>query len=109
MQTFVISRKKDGMFQFDFRNKKDQVILYGGTYTRKTMCINGINSLQRNSTNSKNFNKKTSLDKFFYFNIKSANGKVIAISNFFEEREIRNDTIESVIANVEHALIRDLS
>lgn len=109
MGRFVITRKKDGMFQFDFRDVNNRIILYGGTYTRKRMCINGIYSLQRNSRDHKKFNKKTSLTGIFYFNIKSVNGKIIAISDFFEEREVRNLGINLVQTNAEYAAIEDLS
>ncbi|WP_255515444.1 YegP family protein [Flavobacterium sp. ZT3R18] len=54
------------------------------------------------------FNRKKSPNgNMFYFNIKSSNGKVIAISELFEEKEIRDFHITSIKSGVLNAAIED--
>lgn len=108
MERFVITKKTDGRFQFDFRDMQDRTILYSGSYTRKTMCIKGIYSVKRNSKDKTKFKKKTiSSDNKFYFNLKSFNGKIIAISELFEEKELRDLYIASIKNNAENAIIEE--
>lgn len=110
MERFVITRKPDGMFQFDYRDEYGQIIFYGGSYTRKTICINGIHSVKQNSQDLTRFIKKMSpSDNLYYFNLKSFNGKIIAKSEFFNERESRNNFIESIKENAQNAIIEDQS
>lgn len=108
MERFVITKKNDGMFQFDFRDIQGRMILYSGSYTRKTMCIKGIYSVKRNSKDMTKFKKKTiSNGNKFYFNIKSFNGKIIAISEMFEEKRLRDLYIASIKNNAEDAIIEE--
>ena len=44
MGKFVITKNTNGEFQFDFIDKKGKVILSSGGYTRKLMCLKGIES-----------------------------------------------------------------
>jgi uncharacterized protein YegP (UPF0339 family) len=108
MERFVIMRNTDGMFRFSYKDKQDQTIFCSGSYTRKTMCIKGIYSVKYNSQDSMKFNRKKSPNgNMFYFNIKSSNGKVIAISELFEEKEIRDFYITSIKSGVLNADIED--
>ncbi len=106
---FVITKKSDGLFQFDYRDDNDVIVLYSGSYTRKTMCLNGIESVKRNSKDSLKFCKKTSLGGDFFFNLKSFNGKIIAVSEFFEDRNLRNNAIDLIKRAAENAFIEDQS
>ena len=108
MERFVITRNSDGMFQFSYKDRQGRTIFYSGSYTRKTMCIKGICSVKCNSQDSVKFNKKKSPNgNMFYFNIKSSNGKVIAISEFFEEKEMRDSYITSIKSSVLNAIIEE--
>jgi uncharacterized protein YegP (UPF0339 family) len=106
MERFVIVRNADGMYRFCYKDKQGRTIFYSGNYTRKTMCIKGIYSVKQNSRDSLKFNRKKSPNgNMFYFNIKSSNGKVIAISELFEEKEIRDFHITSIKIDVLNATI----
>jgi uncharacterized protein YegP (UPF0339 family) len=108
MGRFVIIKNTDGMFQFNYRDKQGRTIFYSGNYTRKTMCVKGICSVKCNSQDNIKFNKKKSPNgNMFYFNIKSSNGKVIAISELFEEKEIRDLYITSIKSDVLNAAIEE--
>ncbi|MCC9019550.1 DUF1508 domain-containing protein [Flavobacterium lipolyticum] len=106
---FVITKKSDAVFQFDYRDSNDTIILYSGNYTRKMMCLNGIESVKRNSKDSFKFFKKTSQSGTFYFNLKSFNGKIIAVSEFFENRSLRDNAIDLIKIEAVNASIEDQS
>jgi uncharacterized protein YegP (UPF0339 family) len=108
MERFVITRNADGMFQFSYIDKQGRAIFYSGCYTRKTMCVKGICSVKYNSQDSVKFNKKKSPNgNMFYFNIKSSNGKVIATSELFEEKEMRDSYIASIKSGAFNAVIEE--
>lgn len=106
---FVIVRKAKDAFEFFYKDSKNKTIFYSGSYTRKTMCISGIESVKLNSQDSSKFNKKTSSTGAFYFNLKSLNGKIIAVSELFEDRNLRNNIMDLIHTNAKDALIEDQS
>ena len=109
MEKFVINKKENGEFQFDFIDIKGKVILSSGGYTRKLMCIKGIESVKRNSQDNINFFRKTSLNNETYFNLKAFNGKIIAVSKIYKDRFSRDKGIESLKKIAPNALIEDRS
>jgi uncharacterized protein YegP (UPF0339 family) len=109
MEKFVISKKATGEFQFDFIDKKGNILLRSGSYTRKTMCINGIESVKRNSQDNSKFNCKRSSNDEPYFNLKSFNGKILGISQIFEDKASRDNGIEYVKNKAPNAPIEDQS
>jgi uncharacterized protein YegP (UPF0339 family) len=109
MGKFVINKKANGEFQFDFIDKKNKVILSSGGYTRKLMCIKGIESVRRNSQDNVKFFRKTSLTNETYFNLKAFNGKIIGVSKMFKDRFSRDKGIERLKKKAPNALIEDRS
>ena len=107
MEKFVISKKINGEFQFDFIDKKGNILLRSGGYTRKTICIKGIESVKRNSQDISKFNRKRSLNNEPYFNLKSFNGKILGISQIFEDKVLRDSGIEYVKNKASNAPIED--
>lgn len=105
MGKFVITKKSNGRFEFDYRDNRGQIILRSGEYTRKTMCIHGIESVKRNSQDGTKFNNKRHSEDQYYFNLKSFNGKIIGISPIFKDRgtrdlkraALRNTAIDAII------------
>lgn len=108
MEKFVIS-KKNGEFRFVFVDRNGLVLLKSGSYTRKTMCINGIESIKRNSQDNSKFKCKRSLNNESYFNLKSFNGKIIGMSIMFKDKISRDLAIEFVKNNAIGACIDDQS
>jgi len=109
MEKFVINKNANGEYQFDFINNNDEIILSSGEYTRKFMCIKGIESVKLNSQDHTKFNKKTSRTSKRYFNIKAFNGKIMAISRMFDDKLSCDLEMESFIAKAPNALIEDRS
>ena len=109
MEKFVINKKSNGEFQFDFIDKRGKVILSSGGYTRKLMCLKGIDSVRRNSQDNIKFFRKTSRDNETYFNLKAFNGKIIGVSKMFKDRLTRDKGIETLKKKSPAALIEDRS
>jgi uncharacterized protein YegP (UPF0339 family) len=109
MEKFVINKKTNGEFQFDFIDKKGKIILSSGGYTRKLMCIKGIESVKRNSQDNRKFFRKTSLNNETYFNLKALNGKIIGVSKMFKDRFSRDKGIESFKKTAAVASVEDRS
>lgn len=109
MEKFVIKKKTNGEFQFDFIDKKNKVILSSGGYTRKLMCIKGIESVKRNSQDNVKFFRKTTLTNETYFNLKAFNGKIIGVSKMFKDRFSRDKGIDRLKKKAPNAIIEDRS
>ena len=109
MEKFVINKNTNGEFQFDFIDKKNKVILSSGGYTRKLMCIKGIESVKKNSQDSVKFFRKTALTSETYFNLKAFNGKIIGVSKMFKDRFSRDKGIDCLKKKAPNAIIEDRS
>lgn len=109
MEKFVVNKKANGEFQFDFLNKRGEVILSSGGYTRKFMCMKGIESVKTNSQDNTKFFRKTNSNDERYFNLKAFNGKIIATSKMFKSRESRDEEILEFRKNAPKAPVEDQS
>lgn len=107
MGKFVITKKSNGMFKFDYRDKSGNIILDSGEYTRKTMCINGIESVKINSQDGTRFSNKRNLQEQYYFNLKSLNGKIIGASPLFQDRATRDLNREALKSTAWASAVED--
>ncbi len=107
MGKFVIKTRTNGEFQFNLKADNGEVVLTSEGYTQKAGCENGIASVKINAADASNFDKKTSSNDKFYFNLKAGNGQVIGTSEMYETEEHRNNGIASVMSNATDASIED--
>jgi len=107
MGTFVISKRKNGEFQFNLKAGNGQVILSSEGYTTKANCLNGIESVKKNSVEDALYERKTSSNGKFYFNLKATNGQIIGTSEMYESESSRENGIESVKKNAPDAETKD--
>ena len=64
MGKFEITTRKNGEFQFNLKATNGQVILTSQGYKTKANCINGIESVKKNSADEGRFERKVaSLDR----------------------------------------------
>jgi len=96
--------------EFRFRLKADngQTILSSEGYTSKASCINGIESVKKNSSDSKRFQKSTTPTKMFRFTMTAANNQVIGTSQNYKSESGRDNGIESVKRNASKAEIKEV-
>ena len=107
MGKFVISTRKNGEFQFSLKAGNGQEILASEGYTTKAACLNGVESVKKNSQEDARFERKTSSNEKFYFNLKATNGQVIGTSQMYATEENRDNGIASVKSNAADASIDD--
>ncbi len=110
MGKFVISKRKNGDFQFNLKAGNGQVILTSEGYTTKAACLNGVESVKRNSQVDARFDRLTAKNGKTYFNLKATNGQIIGTSEMYESVAARDNGIESVKKNgPEGVIVEELS
>lgn len=105
MGKFVITNRKNGEFQFNLKGGNGQVVLTSEGYTTKASCLNGVESVKKNSQDTARFEKKTASNGKFYFNLKAGNGQVIGTSEMYESENSRDNGIKAVMSNALNAQI----
>lgn len=108
MGKFEVSKRKNGETQFNLKAGNGEIILTSEGYTTKAACMNGIESVKKNSTDDNKYEKKTASNGKFYFNLKATNGQVIGSSQMYASESGRNNGIESVKKNAPEALIVEI-
>lgn len=80
---FVVSRRANGEFQFNLCASNGQVILSSEGYTSRDGCLNGIESVRKNSADATRFEKRTAKDERTYFVLKAGNHQIIGQSQMY--------------------------
>lgn len=109
MGTFEILRRKNGEFQFNLKASNGEIILTSEGYMTKDSCKKGIESVRRNSAEKSKFDLLDSKDGKFYFNLKAANGRVVATSETYENVMNRENGIKAVQSFAPKAKVVDLT
>jgi len=104
MGKFVIKQVSSG-YRFNLKADNGQVILTSETYTTKAACQNGIDSVKSNAKSDSNYERKTSSNNKYYFNLKAGNGQIIGTSEMYEAAAGRDNGIESVKSNAPGASV----
>ncbi len=107
MGKFVITKRKNGEYQFNLKAGNGQIILASEGYTTKTSCNNGIESVRKNAQDEAKFEQKIAANGKHYFNLKASNGQIIGTSEMYESISSRDNGIRSVKENAPSATIDD--
>ena len=107
MGKFVISKRKNGEFQFMLKAGNGQTILASEGYSAKSSCENGIESVKKNAAEDSNYERKNSSSGKFHFNLKAGNGQVIGSSEMYESAAGMENGIESVKKNAPDATVEE--
>lgn len=107
MGKFVISKRKNGEFQFNLLAGNGQVILTSEGYASKPSCMNGVKSVMKNAADAKRFESKVAKNGKFHFSLKAGNGQVIGKSELYESETSRENGIASVKKNAPGATVDD--
>ena len=103
MGSFVISKRKNGEFQFVLKAGNGQVILASEGYTTKAACENGIESVKKNAQTDARFDRLGAKNGKPYFNLKATNGQIIGTSEMYESVAACENGIASVAKNAPDA------
>lgn len=107
MGKFIISKRKNGEFQFNLKAANGQVILSSEGYSSKSGCQKGIDSVKKNSQDDSKFDRLTAKDGRWYFNLKATNGQIIGSSQMYESENGMQKGIESVKNNAPDASVEE--
>jgi uncharacterized protein YegP (UPF0339 family) len=107
MSTFVITKRKDGEFQFNLKAGNGEIILTSEGYSSKQGCTNGIESVMKNATDDNRYEQKTASNGKYYFVLTATNGQVIGTSQMYETAAGRDGGIDAVKRNAPSATIDD--
>ena len=103
MGKFVVTTRKNGDFQFVLKATNGQVILSSQGYSTKANCLNGVESVKKNSQIEDRFEIKEAKDGSPFFNLKSSNGQIIGSSQMYSSERSMKEVIASVIKNAPEA------
>lgn len=103
MGKFVVTTRKNGDFQFVLKATNGQVILSSQGYSTKANCLNGVESVKKNSQIEARFEIKEAKDGSPFFNLKSSNGQVIGSSQMYSSERSMKEGIASVMKNAPEA------
>ena len=107
MGKFVISKRKNGEFQFNLVAGNGEIVLTSEGYASKPSCMNGVKSVMKNAADVKRFESKMAKNGKFHFNLKASNGQVIGSSEMYDSQSTCENGIASVKKNVVGAKIED--
>lgn len=109
MEKFVISKNTNGEFKYEFLDQFEQLIFGKSGYKNKAMCLKVIESIKRNVQEDSKFYRKRTVDNECYFNLKSSNGKILGISEIYQDKATREEIIQLVKTTSANASIEDYS
>jgi hypothetical protein len=105
----VYQSGKKNEFRFRLKAGNGQTILSSEGYTSKASCLNGIESVKKNSSDPKRVTKTTTPTGMFRFALTAANSQIIGTSQNYKSESGRNNGIESIKKNAIKADIKEVA
>jgi len=102
----VYQSGKKNEFRFRLKADNGQTILSSEGYTSKSSCLNGIESVRKNSNDPKRFTKTKTPSNLYRFSIIAANNQIIGTSQNYKTESGRDNGVESVKRNAGKAEIK---
>ncbi len=104
---FEVYKDKAGEFRFRLKAGNGQIILASEGYKARASCMNGIESVRKNSQVDARFERTETKNGKARFNLKASNGQVIGTSESYESTKARDNGIASVAKNAPDAKVVD--
>lgn len=104
---FEIYKDKKGEFRFRLKAANGQNILSSEGYGKKASCLNGIESVRKNSQNPDRFEKKTTAAGNYTFCLNATNGQVIGTSQTYKSSSGCSNGMKSVANSAPGASVDD--
>ena len=93
---FEVYKDKAGEYRFRLKAANGQNILSSEGYSSKPSCMNGVQSVQKNSQVPDRFVKKTTASGKFRFNLTASNGQTVGTSQSYASESGCNNGMKSV-------------
>lgn len=104
---FELYKDKASKFRFRLKAANGENILASEGYESKSSCLNGIESVKKNSIDEKRFDKKSSGPGKFSFNLTAGNNQVIGTSQSYSSESGRDNGVKSVGKSAPGAKVDD--
>lgn len=104
---FDVNKSKAEDFYFVLKAGNGEVVLTSEMYSSRGAADTGIASVQTNSGEDARYERATSSDGKFRFNLKAANHQVIGTSQGYESEGSRDAGIASVMQNGKSKTVKD--
>ncbi len=104
---FVITKATNGQFHFWLQAANSESILSSETYTTKAAAHVGISSVRLNAPTDSQYERKSTTNNQFMFNLKGANGERIGTSETYKSISSREAGITSCKVNAPGATVED--
>jgi hypothetical protein len=96
---FEVYKDKAGKYRFRLKAGNGQIVLTGQAYKSKDACLDGIDSVKKNSQKETAFEVYEDKKGEFRFRLKAANGEIIGQGESYNSRSGCEKGIESVKKN----------
>ncbi len=106
MGKFIIAKRQNGEFQFNLKAGNGLIILTSEGFSSKNECLDGIESVRKNSMDESKFEKQSSNGQF-YFNLRATDGQIIGSSLMYESEHSVKNGIISVEMNAPDADVEE--
>jgi uncharacterized protein YegP (UPF0339 family) len=98
MATFQVKINENDEYHFNLVSDLEDLILRSESYSSKSACLNGIESVQSNADDEDRYERMVAEDGQFYFNLKAKNGEIIGTSTLYDTDSLRDQAIENLKA-----------
>jgi hypothetical protein len=102
---FVVFKGKDGQDYFRLKAGNGETILSSEGYKTRKSCMNGIESVRKNSQDEARFVCNTAKDGRTYFVLKATNGQEIGRSQMYKSDSGCRNGMKSVARNAADASV----
>jgi hypothetical protein len=102
---FVVFKGKDGQDYFRLKAGNGETILSSEGYKTRKSCMNGIESVRKNSQDEARFVCNTAKDGRTYFVLKATNGQEIGRSQMYKSDSGCKNGMKSVARNAADASV----
>ena len=96
---FEVYKDKAGKFRYRLKAGNGQIILTGEAYSSKSACIEGVESVKKNSQKDSAFDVYEDKKGEFRFRLKASNGEIVGQGESYKARSGCLNGIESVKKN----------
>lgn len=102
---FIVFKGNDGKDYFRLRAGNGEVIFTSQGYKTRKSCLNGVESVRKNSQDPKRFEVRAAKDGREYFVIKATNGQEIGRSQMYKSDSGCKNGMNSVARNAVDARV----
>lgn len=104
---FEIYKDKAGEFRFRLKASNGQNILGSEGYGKKASCLNGVESVKKNSQDPDRFETNKTATGKWTFRLKASNGQVIGTSQTYASESSCRNGMKSVTTQSADATVDD--